>query len=72
MDDESLATNASTGAQDAKALSSATAPGSTRIKSLDVLRGVRVLGMLATHIQLFVFPSLARWNPTLYRTFEAC
>jgi len=40
--------------------------GATRIKSLDVLRGVGVLGMLAVHIQLFAFPSLARWNPTAY------
>jgi uncharacterized protein len=38
----------------------------SRIRSLDVLRGVGVLGMLATHIQLFAFPSLARWNPTAY------
>lgn len=38
----------------------------TRIKSLDVLRGIGVLGMLASHIQLFAFPSLARWNPTAY------
>jgi uncharacterized protein len=37
-----------------------------RIASLDVLRGVGVLGMLAVHIQLFAFPSLARWNPTAY------
>src|SRR5215813_11660037 len=37
-----------------------------RIKSLDALRGAGVLGMLATHIQLFAFPSLARWNPTAY------
>ena len=37
-----------------------------RIVSLDVLRGVGVLGMLAVHIQLFAFPSLARWNPTAY------
>jgi uncharacterized protein len=37
-----------------------------RIASLDVLRGVGVLGMLAAHIQLFAFPSLARWNPTAY------
>ncbi len=34
--------------------------------SLDVLRGVAVLGMLAVNIQLFAFPSLARWNPTAY------
>ena len=37
-----------------------------RVASLDVLRGVGVLGMLAVHIQLFAFPSLARWNPTGY------
>jgi len=41
-----------------------------RIKSLDVLRGVGVLGMLAIHIQLFAFPSLARWNPTAYGHFS--
>ena len=40
-----------------------------RIRSLDVLRGVGVLGMLAVHIQLFAFPSLARWNPTAYGDF---
>jgi uncharacterized protein len=40
-----------------------------RIQSLDVLRGVGVLGMLAVHIQLFAFPSLARWNPTAYGDF---
>jgi uncharacterized protein len=66
VDDESLTTNTSTGAQDSKALSSAEAPGAPRIRSLDVLRGVGVLGMLATHIQLFAFPGLARWNPTAY------
>jgi uncharacterized protein len=41
-----------------------------RIKSLDVLRGVGVLGMLGIHIQLFAFPSLARWNPTAYGDFS--
>ena len=66
VDDEPLATNAALGAQDARALSHAAAPGPTRIRSLDVLRGVGVLGMLAVHIQLFAFPSLARWNPTAY------
>jgi uncharacterized protein len=40
--------------------------GTARIKSLDALRGAGVLGMLAIHIQLFAFPSLARWNPTAY------
>jgi uncharacterized protein len=42
----------------------------TRIQSLDVLRGVGVLGMLAVHIQLFAFPSLSRWNPTAYGDFQ--
>ena len=41
-----------------------------RIASLDVLRGVGVLGMLAVHIQLFAFPSLTRWNPTAYGDFS--
>jgi uncharacterized protein len=41
-----------------------------RIKSLDVLRGVGVLGMLGVHIQLFAFPSLARWKPTAYGDFS--
>src|SRR5262249_10975324 len=72
VDDKSLVTNASTGAQDAKALSSTAAPGPTRIRSLNVLRGGGPLGRLTTHSQLFAFPSLARWNPTLYGTFEAC
>jgi len=31
---------------------------------------VGVLGMLAVHIQLFAFPSLARWNPTAYGDFR--
>ncbi len=66
MDDGSLATNASAGAQDSKALSSAATQGPARIRSLDVLRGVGVLGMLAAHIQFFAFPMLARWNPTAY------
>ena len=42
---------------------------SARIRSLDILRGVGVLGMLAVHIQLFAFPSLARWNPKAYGDF---
>jgi len=44
--------------------------GPTRIGSLDVLRGVGVLGMLAVHIQLFAYPSVARWNPTAYGDFR--
>src|SRR5262245_21045315 len=50
-------------------MSRAAMHGSTRIRSLDVLRGVGVLGMLAIHIQLFAFPSLTRWNPTAYGDF---
>src|SRR4030095_8786853 len=42
----------------------------TRIRSLDVLRGVGVLGMLAVHIQLFAFPMFTRWNPTAYGDFK--
>jgi uncharacterized protein len=64
--DEALVAKAAAAAQSCKAVSSTAAPGPTRIRSLDVLRGVGVLGMLATHIQLFAFPSLARWNPTAY------
>ena len=37
-----------------------------RIASLDVLRGLGVVGMLAAHIQLFAFPAVTRWNPTAY------
>jgi uncharacterized protein len=39
---------------------------SERIRSLDALRGAGVLGMLAVHMPLFAYPSLARWNPTAY------
>lgn len=42
---------------------------SARIRSVDILRGVGVLGMIAVHIQLFAFPSVARWNPTAYGDF---
>ena len=70
MGDWSLAMNVSPGVQDFKALSSGAAQGPTRIRSLDVLRGVGVLGMLAVHIQLFAFPSLARLNPTAYGDFR--
>jgi len=51
-------------------MSSATVQPQTRIRSLDALRGVGVLGMLAVHIQLFAFPSVARWNPTVYGDFK--
>jgi uncharacterized protein len=50
-------------------MSPAVRQGPARIASLDVLRGVGVLGMLAIHIQLFAYPSLARWNPTAYGDF---
>jgi uncharacterized protein len=70
VDDGPLSTNASPGAEDSTALTSAAIRGPTRIRSLDVLRGVGVLGMLAVHIQLFAFPSVARWNPTAYGDFR--
>ena len=41
-------------------------PMSGRIASLDILRGVGVLGMLAVHMPLFAYVSLAPWNPTAY------
>ena len=44
----------------------APAPRRARIRSLDVLRGVGVLGMLAVHIQLFAYPTIARWNPNAW------
>jgi uncharacterized protein len=50
-------------------LGRAAGQGRPRIQSLDVLRGLGVLGMLAAHVQLFAFPSLARWNPTAYGEF---
>src|SRR5215831_17301679 len=58
--------NVSSGPLNSTELSSAAAQAPTRIRSLDALRGVGVLGMLAVHIQLFAYPSLARWNPTAY------
>ena len=70
VDDGSLASNASAGAEDCKAPGSAATQGLARIRSLDVLRGVGVLGMLAVHIQLFAFPMLARSNPTAYGDFQ--
>src|SRR5688500_6816972 len=47
----------------------APAPRRARIHALDVLRGVGVLGMLAVHIQLFAYPTVARWNPTAWGEF---
>lgn len=66
MEGGSFATNASTQAQNAAASAGPAAQSSTRIVALDVLRGVGVLGMLASHVQLFAFPMLARWNPTAW------
>ncbi len=42
----------------------------SRIKSLDVLRGVAMLGILVVDVQVFAFPSLVRWNPTAYGDFQ--
>jgi uncharacterized protein len=38
----------------------------TRVTSLDVLRGVGILGILVVHIQLFASVGAARANPTVY------
>lgn len=70
MDDGTLAPNASLEPRNPPALGQAAVQGRGRIMSLDVLRGVGVLGMLAVHMQLFAFPSLARWNPTAYGDFK--
>jgi uncharacterized protein len=64
------ATNASTRARGSRLPRDAAAPGSDRIASLDVLRGVGVLGMLAVHVQIFAYPMLARLNPTAYGDFQ--
>jgi uncharacterized protein len=37
-----------------------------RISSLDALRGVGILGILAVHVQLFASPMAARANPTVH------
>ena len=66
MSKQSRAKNRHRGAEGSKGLNVAAAQETNRIWSLDVLRGVGVLGMLAVHIQLFAYPSLTRWNPTGY------
>lgn len=43
---------------------------SQRIDSIDVLRGVAVLGILALNIQSFSMPGSAYMNPTAYGNFE--
>lgn len=65
----SLSTDASRQAGIPLVPSRAAGQGRPRIQSLDVLRGLGVLGMLSVHVQLFAFPSLARWNPTAYGEF---
>jgi len=66
----SSSTDASAEEQDCKPLSTAEGYAAARIRSLDVLRGVGVLGMLAVHIQIFAYPMLARLNPTAYGDFQ--
>lgn len=41
-----------------------------RAVSLDVLRGVAVLGILAMNIRLFAFPQAAYFNPTAYGDYS--
>ena len=70
MAEASSSTDASAEEQDCKPLSTAEGHAAARIRSLDVLRGVGVLGMLAVHIQIFAYPMLARLNPTAYGDFQ--
>jgi uncharacterized protein len=44
--------------------------GAERIDSMDVLRGVAVLGILVMNIQSFSMPDLAYNNPTIYGDLE--
>ena len=44
-------------------------PPSDRIVSLDVLRGVAILGILLINVQAFSMPSIARRNPSQYGDF---
>ena len=64
------ATNTPADGQHSEPVSHPAAQGPPRIASLDVLRGVGVLGMLAVHIQMFAYPMLARLNPTAYGDFQ--
>lgn len=45
------------------------APGK-RIPSMDILRGVAVLGILVMNIQSFAMPSVAYYNPTAFENLE--
>lgn len=45
-------------------------PDRQRIESIDVLRGVAVLGILALNIQAFAMPGVAYINPTAYGDFS--
>lgn len=53
----------------AKASPASPTPVAERAQSLDVLRGVAVLGILAMNIRLFAMPQAAYFNPTAYGDF---
>ena len=52
------------------ASSPAPVSGAERIRSLDVLRGVAVLGILTMNIQSFAMPGVAYSNPTAWGSLE--
>ncbi len=45
-------------------------PPEERIESIDVLRGVAILGILLVNIFAFGLPEVARFNPTVYGDFS--